>query len=372
MCMGMMFHGVMLLTMGAGFDLEPRVAPPVHVMTRSDIEESEALQKARVARYEAGLPSEPVQMEEDEQANFDAYMARIQADMHSVRKSLSAAKPAPNEKDATALVNLLYEDMTAPYLNARWQDMVVSEIQFAAARLDLTEEVAEVLREGLLSYAATGGGLAGPATEMNLATALTILGGPAHPECDAQAARLIEHAQSHAADLQPSFYSSLIEGRLNAIRDITRRKSRSSIERQKAQNQAERLLRLLSVGDELPLDAVDRVALLATVNFGDAATNEDMIARLLIAYRLRLENHKGLKKPVIAAIDNRLLWLADKKTRKLTSKRHWTLWPKAVGAIPRRVVSHDLHGFLRKSEKAKEDRSLAKATADAQSRLRRQ
>lgn len=371
MHIGMMFD-VMLLTIGVGLDLGPRVAPPVHVMARSDIEESEALQKAQVARYEAGLPSEPVQMEEDERANFDAYMARIQADMHSVRKSLSAAKSAPNEKDATALVNLLYEDMTAPYLNARWQDMAVSEIQFAAARLDLTEEAAEVLREGLLSYAATGGGLAGPATEMNLATALTMLGGPAHPECDTEAARLIIHAQTHAADLQPSFYSSLVEGRLSAIRQIIRRKSRSSMERQKAQNQAERFLRLLSIGDELPLDAVDRVALLATVDFGDAAVNEDMIARLLIAYRLRLENHKGLKRPIVAAIEKRLLWLAEKKTRKLTSKRHWTLWAKAVGKIPRQAVSRDFQGFLRKSEKAKEDRSLAKAAADAQGRLRRQ
>jgi len=362
------FVAVWVMPPGISLADEPRELPPVEPVTRELLAKRAAEKKARKeARKEAGEPDDAFnRLEEGEYKDlFEAFMARLET-MNEENRA------APTVDSALHLVDQLYDDMGDTGLNRRWQDMVVTEILRGANRADLDQDTLNVFRDGLLVYVDAGGGASDPFVKIRLARAVATLGGPAYPRCDEQAVRLTEEAAAWAEQLQSDHYIGMVNRYRKNILAIADQKQKSKVELAKAQQEADRVLRALSLGDRPGKDMVERAARLAIVDFGDAAVNEDMIARLLIAYRLRLENRKGLKRPVIAAIDNRLLWLADKKTRKLTSKRHWTLWPKAVGAIPRRALSHDLHGFLRKSEKAKEDRSLAKAAADAQNRLRGQ
>jgi hypothetical protein len=371
MCAPLVLALVLLPSYQAAFAQTARDVPSVTVLTRELLEKFAADKRESRAREEAGLTPLP----DDDPAyteKYQAFLARID-DLSVVARSYSSSKPAPNVNDAIYLVDLLSEDMGHPGVNPTWQNLAVIEIREAASRQGVDADVLNVLRQGLIDYAATGGGVSSPFSEMELAKGLTVVGGPGHPEADEQASKLIEQARAHAAELQSDLYWRFVEDGEKAIQTITRRENTpKAVLQQQAWTEADQALRVVALGDQLSVLSVKRVARLATTDFGDAAANEDMIARLLIAYRLRLENRKGLKQPVIAAIENRLLWLAEKKTCKLTSERHWTLWARAVGAIPRRAVSHDMQGFLRKSEKAKEDRSLSKAAADAQGRLRRQ
>ena len=340
---------------------QQRVVPPVHVTTHQDVEEAQK-QKASDAQRPP--------MDEEYKFLFEMYMARFD-EAFAVRESLSEAKPAPSIGDATSLVDSLYEDMQHPTLNDRWQDIVVGEITFSATRTDLSEGAADVLREGLLAYASAGGGLSSPCSEIYLARALAVLGGPRYPECDEQSLKLIKHANAHAQDLGTPFYTGVVRKYEERIQEITRRKNTSPVELQKAWGKADHALRSLAMGDYSSAEAIARVARLASTDFGDADTNEDMIARLLIAYRLRLENKKGFNKRILQQIDRNLLLLVTKPC-KLTSDRHWMLWANAVGKIKRRFVSRELHRYLIEAERNKQNAVVAKSAKKAIKHLRLQ
>jgi len=251
--------------------------------------------------------------------------------------------------------------MGHPVINGRWQGMVVLQIELAAARPEITEETLALLRDGLIVYTDDGGGATDPVTKSWLAQALLVLGGPAHPECDEVAAALMEDATAWAAELESDVFIELVEKTRRRIEDIGVWKERLSRckpppKREKQDEQAallekrqesERMIRALSLGDRPTSETVEKAAKLATQDFGQAAVNEDMIARLLIACRMTLDKRKGIRKAVIKTIDQKLLWLA-RDARKLTCERHWSLWAEAVSALGprasramRRYVYHD-------------------------------
>jgi hypothetical protein len=133
----------------------------------------------------------------------------------------------------------------------------------------------------------------------------------------------------------------------------------------KAANLGADLLRLV----QRPADVktVERVTRTALTDVGDERLNDDLVARLLIAYRLVLEKPRTDRR-VVEVINERLLWFAARSGRLLT-ERHWDLWARAVAALGQRA-SRDLQRYVHETKKTTEDPIIRRALQRAEDGLR--
>lgn len=324
--------------LSSGFTLavELRMLPPVEPLTRAILQQREARKQAR-RQGTSPQPTAGTLDDPEYKALFDAFMDRLallQCD----------DRPQPTLDGSMYLVDQLYEDMANTELNRRWQDMVVDEIRHLASRPAIEPDVVDVLREGLLAYSDAGGGGGNPFVKIRLAKALTVLGGPAHPECDRRAVELTEDAVNWADRLQSEHYIRLVQKNRGKILAIARSREITPAQRQVELQEADRLIRALSLGEDPDARMVETAARLASVDFGRPDLNDDMIARLLTAYRMTLEPKRRAHKDVVRAIDERLLWLA-RDSGRLAGERHWSLWAAAATNLGARA-SHDLKRFV--------------------------
>ena len=352
-----------VFVMSAGFG-EPgrsRPLPPVEPVTRVILEQRKARKQARdqaiSPQSTAGTLQDP-----HYKALFDIYMDRLVLLQGENR-------PQPTVNGAIFLVDHLYEDMGNSTLNHRWQDMVVHDIQRLATRPNVEPHAVNVLREGLLAYEAAGGGDANPFVKIRLARALTVLGGPAHPECDQRAVELTEEAATWADRLQHDHYIRMVRKYREKILAIAGPQEMTPVERADARQEADRLIRALSLGEAPDVSIVENAAKLATVDFGRPELNNDMISRLLIAYRMTLVKSRRAPKNVVRAIDKKLLWLA-RDSRKLSGERHWSLWAEAVANLGPRA-SRDMKRYVfHEGQKQESDPKVARALGKARKNLK--
>jgi len=316
----------------------PRKLPAVRPITREVLEEA-------AERRRAGIP-EP-ELEESYKTHFEAYMVRLDALL-----SMEQNTAVPNREDAAALIDMLYEEMNEPELNGRWQLEVVRVMGEVASRPGTEAETIGLLRTGLLNYAAEGGGKSSPGAMVEFATALAIVGGPAYPECDALAAKLSAEAAAWAEELRSEIFLRIVSEERERL-DRILRSGTSTVQQTPAERalagsrpqHAEQAVRMLALGKRPTVESVARATRLATVDFGKPALNEDLISRLLLAYRTVLERREGVSKEVVRAIDERLLWLA-RDSGKLTTPRHWELWADAVIALGGVRASRELERYV--------------------------
>lgn len=330
--------GLALSVSAAWAQSGPRKLPAVRPITREVLEEA-------AERRRAGIP-EP-ELEESYKAHFEAYMVRLEA-LHGMERNAAA----PSREDAATLIDMLYEDMNEPGLNGRWQNAVVYMIRKMASHPDAPPEAVDLLRAGLLNYAAEGGGKSVPIAQVELATALAIVGGPAYPECDALAAKLSAEAAAWAEELRDDFYKELVSEKRERLDRILRSGTpavqQTPAERALAGSRpqhAEQAVRMLALGSRPTVASVERATRLATVDFGKPALNEDLLCRLLLAYRTVLERRESVSKEVVRAIDERLLWLA-RDSGKLSTARQWELWADAVIALGGVRASRELEKYV--------------------------
>jgi len=337
----------------------PPVSPPV---TREDMveaakEEAEWEAKA-LAAEEAGVElGDPLDdLTPEERVRFDAYMARLGtlfAKSNAMKESSSLAV-----EDAAELIDALYEDMGASYLNSRWQWMVVTAVQdvlFAHPKQPWPEsEALDGLRTGLLNYMAEDAA-GDPCEQADLALALAGLGGPAHPECDDAAERLMDRATAWAAELEDEFYISMMKRGQKSIDRVTRWKwgpngrpaaTKKPADAARAYQEAEAAVSALASDGSVNVEQLAKADRLASADFGEPRRNADMLSRLLIAYRAVLKEGR-VEKDAVRFIDGKLLSLA-RDSGRLSGERHWSLWAEAVSELRhrssrdmRRYVFHD-------------------------------
>lgn len=337
----------------------PPVEPPV---TREDMieaaeEEAEWEAKAQAAE-EAGVElGDPLDdLTPEERVRFDAYMARLGTLFEKSNEMKNG--PSLAVEDAAELIDALYEDMDAPYLNGRWQWSVVMEVQgvlFAHPKQPWPEsEALDVLRTGMLNYAAEAAP-EDPCQQADLALALAGLGGPAHPECDDAAERLMDRATAWAAELEDEFYISMMKRGRKSIDRVTRWKwgpnGRPSVAKKpadaaRAYQEAEAAVSALASDGPVSVEQLAKVDKLASADFGEPRRNADLLSRLLIAYRAALKEDRA-EKDAVRFIDGKLLSLA-RDSGRLSGERHWSLWAEAVSELrhrssrdTRRYVFHD-------------------------------
>lgn len=332
--------------------------PEVHVITREEIQASEA-------RVKAGI--EPPPLEGELKANYDAFLVRLAA--------LGEARRTPQSATyILSLPDLLYEDMKAPYINSRWQDAVVEDIQIFAMISRDKPEVTGVLRNGLLNYAASGGGRSSPFEEIRLARTLTVLGGPSHPECDTQAAALAEHATKWADQLGSEQYVRLAAQYQKEIDGVISRRERANSneartpEQIQALQRAESAVRAVALGESVSEADVEALASLWLGDFGNPTTNLDMLSRLLIAYRRVLDDPKRARLPVVKSIDKTLISLAE-KPRLGMEKKHWLMWSHTSAALGRRA-SRNMKLCMHKLLDNEKDKELLTAFREAEAAFR--
>jgi len=340
----------------------PPVAPPI---TREDVagtettdEEAEAEIAEAEAAEQAGVePADPLDdLTPEERVRFEAFLARLGtlfAQSNAMKEGSSLAID-----DAAELIDALYEDMGAPYLNSRWQWMVVTAVQdvlFAHPKQPWPEsEAMDVLRTGMLNYAAEAAPQ-DPCQQAALALALAGLGGPQHPECDDAAAKLMERATAWAAELEDEFYISMMKRSRKSIDRVTRWKwgpdgrpaaTKKPADAARAYQEAETAVNALASGGPVSVEQLAKADKLASVDFGEPRRNADMLSRLLIAYRAVLKEDRA-EKDAVRFIDGKLLSLA-RDAGRLSGERHWSLWAEAVSELRhrssremRRYVFHD-------------------------------
>jgi len=340
----------------------PPVAPPI---TREDVagtettdEEAEAEIAEAEAAEQAGVePADPLDdLTPEERVRFEAFLARLGtlfAQSNAMKEGSSLAID-----DAAELIDALYEDMGAPYLNSRWQWMVVTAVQdvlFAHPKQPWPEsEAMDVLRTGMLNYAAEAAPQ-DPCQQAALALALAGLGGPQHPECDDAAERLMDRATAWAAELEDEFYISMMKRGQKSIDRVTRWKwgpngrpaaTKKPADAARAYQEAEAAVSALASDGSVNVEQLAKADRLASADFGEPRRNADMLSRLLIAYRAVLKEGR-VEKDAVRFIDGKLLSLA-RDSGRLSGERHWSLWAEAVSELRhrssremRRYVFHD-------------------------------
>ena len=138
---------------------------------------------------------------------------------------LSRGETAQSHADAQWFAERLYDDLGHPVINSRWQDNVIDEIVHMGRRGEFSEPARAVLREAMLEFAATGGGNSGIYGKLGLARALTLFADSACARCDVVADELVLEARSAA-----SFYSGLVQKRIQQIRGIRHRRGKPGLE----------------------------------------------------------------------------------------------------------------------------------------------
>jgi len=333
---------------------QERLPPPVLPRTREGME-------ANRARREAGLP-DPSDTPAY-RALFDAYMADLDAFM-------SPAEPPTAE----ALIDQLYEEKGDPELNRRWQAIVVDAIEGAArrhARANRTEQL-DVLRQGLFDYAIKGGGTGNPAVEIELAQALAAT---ADLECDAclkHAQERAEHAQAWAKELGAP-YEGLVADKYEAFQELMQRRLLAALPPEQRAARLDEIVdatfQSLSDADTVTQTMIAKAWKLATVASNTPDRREDLVARMLIAYRKVLERQRGVPKDVIRNLDWKLMALA-RYTEHLTTERHWDLWAEATAALGQRA-SRDLRMYVSDATITETDPVIQRALRTVRVALRR-
>jgi hypothetical protein len=351
---------ILLVGLWACLEPEPRTIPPVRVVSAEEARLQEAV--ARGARE-----SQP--MDPETKARFEAYRARMGV--------LDAAlEPSATMETAALLDRELYTDLGVPYLNGRWQDLVVDSIERVAQQAAAPPEVLDALRQTLLDYKEAGGASANPYVQIGLARALAMYGGPQYPECDRQAVSLCERATAWAQELASEHYIEIAaRGRAEIEQAIGWKQGgvqdygSAPREVRQALSRFETALRALLLGEQPTSEHVERATTAAAHPLLSGHLEQDPLCRLLGTFRVVLDGQRRTPREVVRAIDSRLLWLA-RDSGRLTTGDRWKLWGEATAALGNRA-SKDLERFVHATNKRPPNEVVARATTVAIAGLRR-
>jgi hypothetical protein len=266
---------------------------------------------------------------------------------------------------AERLIAELFADYESPQLNAIAPDQVGDILNEVASWPEdrLPAEARRVLADGLREYLSKGGGRYSPWQQASFATALDRLA-PDDAGSQAEVEALLVDALDWAVSIDDNTnlkqVQRLCEARWGPPASLLRYELDTKDElpdgpRPEQYEKAADALRALLT--DPPADAARLFEAVQAATEGALAELEnkpladDLVNRLLIAYRALLERRPAIRPRAVFYIENELLRLAVRE--RLKTDRHWELWSAAVREVGRERISERLKRFLRAQLAAK-------------------
>lgn len=294
--------------------------------------------------FRAGEARLAAQWGEDQLAAF-----RREADAFSARYG---REPRIDGRLARSLIDELYRDLGEPALNYQWQWFVIMSIRDYALRQNaMTDEGRRRLASGLLEYYERGGGQANIPMQARLAAALLAVAEPGDA-AEQVAELLLADALVWAWDVEdpegePPFRGFTLW--MSIAEKVRRLRGEEFVQqvmleaglgtgRQDFPAWHASLLRRLT--DLLGADPqaahfardLDRLSAEILLFRRPPDAHEDIVARLLLAYRLLLtRGGAALPDAVVEVIDRHLARMVAQN--RLPTDRHRDLWCRAVSAL---------------------------------------
>lgn len=291
----------------------------------------------------------------DRAAVFDRHMERL-ADL---RANYSREDLVYDATLADRLVAELYFDLGDPILNSAAQDFIIENIiaplsDWPEARLSRT--VRTQLLDGLSAFASAGGGRYTPAMQSRVAEALARLAAP-DSEPPALVNTLLKDAIEWADEVDCEVQQQSVlqvcarygpEDTWWRAFELERQRSPLPGDHPAGYDRAVRALKSLldrPKSDEQLIDDLQRATNEAIGDWGSAAFQDDLTARLLITYRVLLARRPLISARAAQYIDNQLLRLVARAER-LRTDEHWRLWARAVKELGRARMSERFRSYL--------------------------
>ena len=277
------------------------------------------------------------------------------------------------------LISELYVDVGHPDLNCRAQDYIISAIMDEIEewpRERLPDQARERLRDGLLEYAAVGGGRCGPTEQANLGEMLDRMV-PGDAAARRVAEDLLDDALLWTESLDIEINRCLVYPDCAAHwgNSFWRRAYETRAGKPVAGSAPGRyhdvvkMLGDVAAGDDKnKLEFKDQVRTAtesALADFDDRQIRDDLINRLIIAYDCLLLRRPDVAEPVSEYIDQQLVRLASDPPI-LRTDRHWELWSDCVRTLKDRRASSDMLALI---ESKQDDKFLTDAQRKAFDRV---
>lgn len=292
-------------------------------------------------------------------SSFDQMMARLK---RIDDKYVGARKLTPEL--ARQLVDELYVDAGNPEINSTAQFYLIdTTINFIAQGRggQLSDEARDVLMSGFMEYVEAGGGIEKPSHEEAVAKTLYELGGD-KADVRELADSLLADAFEWANEIESSsMKKSVAETCARFWGDefwfdaYAAQLPPGSLPEELPEKYHDALMALQALvtvpaAAEEPLvlrqlqEAVDACGR----PFSDKRLEQDLTARLLVAFRVLCNRRAALPKRAIERIDHELIVLARDRNR-LAKSTHWELWVRAVLALGPKHVSDQLRATAQRA-----------------------
>lgn len=299
----------------------------------------------------------------------DQYQAQVQRNIElgnlndrfpegfaAMREHWNAVLSSGEECDDSILEQLtaeLWTDHGEPELNEANQFFLVDAIRRAAENCEaLSVETRRALAGKLEEFTRLGGGRSTPTTQSDLAVTLSLLA----PDDKIQrlAGELLRDAAGWVAavDADPAIRDAVLRNGAFVLGEsfwINARMPDDGTMSEPCRRVAARISALIdSPGDRpdrLLRDIRDATAS-ALEGCADRPASDKLIARLLLVFRVMLERRPPLPDRVAAFLDETLLQLARRESRRLTDL-HWSLWRDAVRALGSARISDGMQRYIR-------------------------
>lgn len=295
----------------------------------------------------------------------------------AMREHWTAVLSAGEECDDSVLEQLtaeLWTDHGEPELNEANQFFLLDTIRRATGSCEnLSVGSRRALASKLVEFTRLGGGRSTPTTQADLAVALSLLS----PDDEVQrlAGELLRDAAEWVAtvDADPVIQDAVLRNGALVLGEsfwINARMPDDGTMSDACRHVASRISALL----ESPGDRPDRMlreirdaTASALEGCGDRTASDKLIARLLLVHRIMLERKPPLPDRVAAFLEDTLLQLARRESRRLTDL-HWSLWRDAVRALGAARISDGMQRYIRATLA---ERSLSAAQRAAVESLKR-
>lgn len=299
----------------------------------------------------------------------DQYQAQVQRNIElgnlnerfpegfaALREHWDALLSSGKECDESVLEQLIAElwtDHGEPELNEANQYFLVDTIRRAAGQCGtLGVETRRALATRLLEFTRQGGGRSTPTTQADLAVALNLLA------TDNEARRIAGELLRDAAEWVVAVEADPVI-RDAVLRDgalvwgesfwITTQMPDDKTMSGRCRRIASRITALLESPEDRPdqmLADIRGATAAALEGCADRTANDSLIARLLLVFRIMLERKPPLPDRVTAFLDETLLQLARRESRRL-DESHWMLWRDAVFALGAARISDGMKRYIR-------------------------